>query len=363
MAKKGGKAKVEQLTPESLQKLINKRWGPGTLKMASDPSLRIERLPSGILSVDDMIGGGFARGRHAEIFGSANVGKNYLVYSLIAKTQEDGGRCFFADVENTFDPIFAKTVGVDIDNLGIHEQLHGPRVIDVTETMLRSGLYDVMVIDSIATLLPMADYENDMEAGSYGMEQAKLMSKALRKLTAANQRTVLVFLNQTRENIGVSFGKKTITSGGRAMAFYAGLRLELVRTENLKKKGKIVDQKTGEIKDGEVVYGHRVLVRGEKDKTGGLVRPLDETTFVFNYEKGRHDSIEDLLYLGRKYGLIGMKKPSSGAATWWVDGYEDEKKVGRPAFKKWLRRNRAICEELEEQIMEARSGLEVEDSE
>jgi recombination protein RecA len=360
--KKKGKAKVVGMTVDALEKLVNTRWGAGTMKRASDPSLQITRLPCGILSVDAMIGGGFARGRHAEIYGSANVGKNYLVYCLIATTQQNGGICCFIDVERTFDPVFAEICGVDLNALVYHRQLHGPRVIDFAETLLRSDLFDVVVIDSIATLLPMAEFENDMEAGSYGMEQAKLMSKGLRKLTSALDKTVLVFLNQTRENPNVTFGTKTTTSGGRAMAFYAGLRLELVKTETLKRKGTKIDPNTGEIKAADVPYGHRVLVKGVKDKTGGLAVPLDETSFAFNYEKGRHDHIEDLIYLGRKYGLISMTK-SERSSKWWVDGYEDETCSGRPRFKKWLRKNRAVREELEEMILTAVQGEDSEEDE
>lgn len=356
--KKKGKAKVTELTPESLRVAINKHFGEGTMRMASDPSLQITRIPTGILTVDDLLGGGFARNRHAEIYGSASVGKGYLAQKLIASAQALGGRGAWVDVEKTFDPVFGARCGIDLDTMAYHEQETGPRCVDFMETLLRSRLYDVIVLDSIASLLPIQEYENDMEAGSYGMEQAKLMSKALRKLTAANSMTALIFINQTREAIGVTFGKKTTTSGGRAMGFYAGVRLEMVLTERLKRKGRVVDQKTGEIKgDGQVVYGHRVLVRGEKDKTGGLAHPQAETTFVFNYEKGRHDEIEDLIYLGRVYELI-----HKSGDKWWVEDYEDEKAHGRPRFKKWLRKNRAVREELEEQIR-AEIGNRSEDSE
>lgn len=361
-----GKANVEKMTVDSLEAVVNKRWGAGTMMRASDPKLEIVRLPTGILAVDALIGGGFARNRHFEIFGSAGVGKNYVCNKLMATTQQNGGRCAFIDVEKTFDPRFAAHTGLDLDQLVYHKQKHGPQVVDFTETLLRSGLFDVIILDSIATLLPMAEYENDMEAGSYGMEQAKLMSKALRKLTAANENTVLGFINQTREAIGVTFGKKTTTSGGRAMGFYAGMRLELVRTETLKREGRFVDHKTGEVKKGDHAYGHRVLVRGEKDKTGGLEHPLAETTFVFDYEKSAHDPIEDLFYLGKTYGLIQSKKKGT-AEKIWVEGYEDEAQAGRKKFKRWLRKQKAIAEELEEQIREVvasrRDGWGDEDDE
>ncbi len=194
------------------------------------------------------------------------------------------------------------------------------------------------------------------------MEQAKLMSKALRKLTAANSNTAMVFINQTREAVGVMFGKKTLAPGGRAMSHYAGMRLELVRTEQLRRKGQTVDHKTGEIKDGNVVFGHRVLVRAEKDKTGGIVRPNDETTFVYDYEKGHHDHIEDLIYLGRVNGFIKSKKKGK-VDQWWVEEYEDEAQIGRTRFKRWLRKNKAVAEELEEWIRSFVDEIEPEDEE
>lgn len=350
------KAKVEELTPESLLMAVNKHFGEGTMKFASDPSLEITRIPTGILTVDDLTGGGFARNRYVEIFGSANVGKSYLAQMVIASAQREGGRGAWVDVEKTFDPKFAQTCGINLEELAYHEQVHGPRCVDFIETLLRSNLYDVIVLDSIASLLPVQEYDSDMEQGSYGMEQAKLMSKALRKLTAANSKTVLIFINQTREAIGVTFGPKTTTSGGRAMGFYAGLRLELVRTEGLQRPGRVVDQKTGEIKgEGKVTYGHRVLVRARKDKTGGISHPDAETTFVFDYEKGQHDHVEDLIYLGRVHEFIHKQ-----GDKWWVEDYEDEKCHGRPRFRKWLKKNRAVCEELEEWIR-AEIGVDPEE--
>ncbi len=338
------KADVKELTPEGLAAIMNKKFGAGSIKMASDPSLMIQRIPCGVLSVDVLIGGGFARNRHAELFGGASVGKSYIAQKLIAMIQELGGRGAWVDAEKTFDPVFAAACGIDLDAMAYYEQLHGPECVNVMEMWLRSELYDVIVLDSISALLPQYEYENELGAGSMGMEQAKLMSVALRKLTAANKSTALVFINQTREAVGAMVGaKKTTTSGGRAMGHYAGQRLEFVKTETLKKKGRKVNQKTGEIDDSaDVPYGHRVLVRGEKDKTGGLFRPNDETTFVFDYEASHHDHVEDLIYLGRLFDFIEKKGDS-----WWVEDYEDKKKHGRPAFKKWLGEHEDVQEELE----------------
>jgi len=318
--------------------------------MASDPQLAIRKVPTGILSLDDLMKGGFGRNRHTEIFGSYNVGKTYVCYRTIATNQKLGEKCAFIDAEGTFDPTFATAAGVDVDALALTNQErlgHAERVIDVTETLLRSREYGIICIDSIASLLPKSELENGMEAGSMGTEQAKLMSKALRKLTAANSDTALLFINQTREAVGVMFGKRSITSGGKAMGFYAATRLELTRTDSIKRKSKRVNAATGELVEKEHIVGHRVLVRVEKDKIGSTHQGA-ETTFVYDYQLGGIDPIEDIIYLGRKYGLI--KKSNS---TWWVDGYKEDALIGRPKFKRYLRNNNLIAEELEEGIREA----------
>lgn len=344
MPPKKGKAAVKEMTPAELAAVMNKRFGEGTMRMASDPSLEVQRLPSGILTVDVLTGGGFPRNRHSELFGGASVGKSYLAQKVIASVQEAGGRGAWVDTEKSFEPVFAAACGIDLDELAYHEQEHGPKCVNAMETWLRSELYDVIVCDSISALLPIYEFENEMGVGSMGMEQAKLMSAALRKLTAANKSTAVIWINQTRDSVGgLVFGKKTTTSGGRAMGFYAGVRLELVKVETMKKKGRKVNPKTGVIDDNaDVPYGHRVLVRGAKDKTGGLYRPDDETSFVFDYEAGKHDHIEDLIYLGLVYDYIGRK-----GDWWWVEDYEDNRKNGRPRFKKWLEANPEVCEELE----------------
>ena len=327
--------------------------------LASDPSLEITRLPTGILSLDCRLGGGFPRGRHVEIYGGFNVGKTYTTFKLIATSQTAGLRCAFFDVEGTFDPVFAEHAGVNLEELEF--PLHGQnanRLVSIMESLLYSELYDVIVLDSIASLLPKAEQETTMEEGSYGTHQARLMSAALRRLTTANKRTVLVYINQTRENIGVMFGKRTITSGGRAMAFYAGLRLELVRTEAIKRKARQVDHKSNKEKQVDIVKGHRVLVRVEKDKTGGA-RPFAETTFVFDYDLGGVDPVEDLMYLGREYGLITLS-----GNKWTLEGYEDEAQPSRVKFKRWLRKNRVVQEEVTELVQAATMvGREQEEAE
>lgn len=350
---------AQAMTPQQIMREVNKKWGAGTMTLASDPTLRITRLPSGILSMDIALGGGIARGRHTEVYGSYGVGKTYYTYRAIANTQAAGGLCAFIDAEGSFDPDFAAACGVDLEALAFHRQTHGNRVVNFMETLTRSGIYDMIVLDSIAALLPKSEQESDMEESSYGTAQAKLMSAALRRLTAANNTTALVYINQTREAIGVVFGSKSITSGGKAMGFYAGTRIEMVRTENIKRKARHIDPSKGDETEKDVVKGHRVLVRIQKDKTGGAVQH-SETSFVFDYDLGGIDPIEDLIYLGRRYGLV-HKSGQKAATKWWVVEYEEEAQTGKVRFHRWLSRNAAVAEELRENILEAASADSTDD--
>lgn len=343
------KDEVTEVDPQALADLINKKWGPGTMRFANDPYFNIERIPTGILSLDYELGGGFPRGRHVEIYGGYAVGKTYTVYKTIASAQNLGLPCAFIDVESTFDPDFATLAGVDVDRLAVHRQEHGNRVVDFMETLLRAGKFGVIGLDSISSLLPKSELEADMEAGSMGMEQAKLMSKALRKLTAANQSTVLIYINQLREAVGVMFGKRYTTSGGRAMEFYASTRLDMTKVETLKRPGKVLNAKTGEFDKKDVPYGHRVMVRIDKDKSGGTYAG-SMTSFVFLNGHGV-DHVEDLIYLGLQTGWVEKK-----GTKWVADGFEDEAVVGRANFHKWLTEHPDVQVDLRERITEPDPG-------
>lgn len=343
------KAATEKLSASDLKAALNKHFGEGTIKSGSDPDIAVSRCPTGVLSVDEITRGGLPFGRTVEIYGPPSAGKTAFCYHVMAQAQMMGREAAYIDCEKTFSPKFAEHIGVDIERLQIHEQVHGPRVIDVVEAMIRSRLFGVIVVDSTSALLPIEDLETDMEKSSYGMQQAKLMSKALRKLTAANingsEGTLVVFLNQIRDAIGVTYGKKTTTSGGRAMGFYASTRLEFSFQETIKGKGLNVNPTTGEVKseDTKGIVGHRLGVTIDKDKTG--LRPKEKTTCVFDYRLGDFDPVEDLIYVGIMYRLI-----ERSGNSWWVVGYEKDKKVHRKAFKKWLRKSHDVQEELELKI-------------
>lgn len=354
--------KTKKRTPSKKERIatlradVIKRYGPDAMQYLSDPRFEIRRQPSGILSVDYLLHGGFPRGRHTEIYGSANVGKTYVTMRLVAESQARGLTCAFMDAEKTLDAKFAETTGIVKDDLIVHRQKVGTELIDMVETFLYSCEFDVIVIDSIAALLPKEEYEKGMDAGSMGAEQAKMMSKALRKLTAANKDTALIYINQTRENIATIFGQREVTSGGRAMSFYSGLRLQMTRTEQLKQKREIVDPSTGELKTKDVVTGHRVLMRVEKNKTGGA-RNADQGTFVFDYGRAGHDPIEDLIFIGRDLGWIHKK-----GDTWWLEGFNHKSKF-RSNFYKWLTKDDEARETLTEWITELDYNDEEEEDE
>lgn len=350
--KSGGSSRADEAQALTMPEIIAElegHFGEGIVMFGSDPALRITRLPTGILSLDVHLKGGLTRGRHIELYGGENIGKTTIAYCAAASAQALGGTAAMCDLEGTFDPDYAEELGVDLANFPIHRQKkgHAERAFDFVEAVVRKAKPDVMIIDTISALLPKAEYESQLDSATFGTEQARLMSKALRKLTAANERTVFIWINQTRQIVGASaFAKQTTTSGGKAMGFYAATRIELVRTETLKKEKNKVNPSTGERTTRKVAVGHRVLCRITKDKTGSAT-PDAEIPLVYDYKTKRFDELEDLMYLGREAGLIKKK-----GSSWWMVDYDDEAQNGRPRFKRWLRRNRAVRDELREAIVE-----------
>ena len=308
---------------------IEKQFGKGSvMKMGEKGSMNIETIPTGALALDLALGvGGLPRGRVVEIYGPESSGKSTLAMHVVAEAQRNGGICAYIDAEHAMDPVYAKAIGVDTDELLISQPDTGEQALEIADMLVRSGALDVVVIDSVAALTPRAEIEGEMGDTHVGL-QARLMSQALRKLTANLNKTdtICVFINQLREKIGVMFGSPETTPGGRALKFYSSVRLDIRRIES--------------IKDGVEVVGNRTRVKVVKNK---VAPPFRQAEFDIMYGKGisREGSLLDI---GVDLGLI--KK--SGA--WYT--YEGEQLgQGRENAKQFLTDNPEIMVEISERVL------------
>lgn len=310
---------------------LEKDFGKGTVMKLGDSSahVNVETVPTGCLSLDLALGlGGVPKGRIIEVYGPESSGKTTVALHMIAEVQKRGGIAGFVDAEHALDPVYAKNIGVDIDELYISQPDSGDQALEITETMVRSGAIDIIVIDSVAALVPRQEIEGDMGDSHVGL-QARLMSQALRKLTPVISKSncIVIFINQLREKVGVMFGNPETTTGGRALKFYASVRMDVRRIETLKQSGEIV--------------GNRTRIKIVKNK---IAPPFKEAEFDIMFGKGISKS-GDILDLAA--GIDVIKK--SGA--WYA--YEGEKiGQGRENAKQFLESHPEIMDEVEKKVRE-----------
>ena len=307
---------------------IEKQYGKGSVMKLGDTShMQVETVPTGSLSLDIALGaGGVPKGRIVEIYGPESSGKTTVALHMVAEVQKRGGIAGFIDAEHALDPVYARNIGVDIDNLYISQPDNGEQALEITETMVRSGAVDIVIVDSVAALVPKAEIEGDMGDSHVGL-QARLMSQALRKLTSVVSKTncIVIFINQLREKIGVMFGNPETTTGGRALKFYASVRLDVRRTEALKQGGEVI--------------GNHTKVKVVKNK---IAPPFKEAEFDIMFGQGI-STIGDILDLAAICGIVNK----SGA--WYA--YNDAKiGQGRENAKQYLKENRQICDEIERKV-------------
>jgi recombination protein RecA len=310
---------------------LEKQYGKGAImRLGGDRKVDVPAISTGSLSLDWALGvGGVARGRVIEIYGPESSGKTTLALTVTAHAQKSGGMAAFVDAEHALDPDYAKKLGVDVDNLLVAQPDSGEQALEITEVLVRSGALDVLVIDSVAALVPRAELEGEMGDSHVGL-QARLMSQALRKLTGivSKSRTSLIFINQLREKVGVMFGNPETTAGGRALKFYASQRIDIRRI--------------GSIKDGDLVVGNRTKVKVVKNK---LAPPFRQVEFDIVYDAGISRE-GDLIDLGIAHKLV----QKSGA---WLSYGETRLGQGRENARQFLRENTDIAAELDGKLREA----------
>lgn len=338
MAKKADKTTADAGAPANEGKLkalglamdqITKQFGDGSImKLGEAHKVDVELIPSGALSLDLALGGGYPKGRIIEIYGPESSGKTTLTLHAIAEVQRAGGTAAFIDAEHALDPAYAKKLGVDTDNLLVSQPDNGEQALEIAETLVRSNAVDLVVVDSVAALVPQAEIDGDMGDSHMGL-QARLMSQALRKLTGIinKSKTTVIFINQIRMKIGVMFGNPETTTGGNALKFYASVRLDIRRI--------------GQIKNGEDIIGNRTKVKIVKNK---IAPPFRVAEFDIMYNEGISKT-GDVLDLAVQHGIVGK----AGA---WFDYADSKIGQGREATKTYLKEHAEVLAEIDEKVRE-----------
>lgn len=324
-AEADGKSKALNLAMDT----IEKQYGKGSImRLGEGYGEDVETIPTGSLSLDLALGGGIPKGRIVEIYGPESSGKTTVTLHAIAQIQKKGGTAAFIDAEHALDPQYAKRIGVNIEDLLLSQPDNGEQALEITETLVRSNAVDLIVVDSVAALVPRAEIEGDMGDSHMGL-QARLMSQALRKLTGVISRSkaTVVFINQIRMKIGVMFGNPETTTGGNALKFYSSVRMDIRRISQIKK--------------GDEIVGNRTRVKVVKNK---MAPPFRQAEFDIMYNKGI-SLTGDVLDLGVKYGMIDKSGP------WFT--FDEQKFSGRESIRKYLEENEKKLETLSGQVKEA----------
>lgn len=309
------------------QEQIIKQFGDGAIRRLGDTTtVDVELISSGALSLDLALGGGYPKGRIVEVYGPESSGKTTLTLHAIAEMQKKGGTAAFIDAEHALDPAYARRLGVDTDNLLVSQPDNGEQALEIVETLVRSNAVDLIVVDSVAALVPQAEIDGEMGDSHMGL-QARLMSQALRKLTGSinKSKTIVIFINQIRMKIGVMFGNPETTTGGNALKFYASVRLDIRRT--------------GQIKAGEDIIGNRTKVKVVKNK---IAPPFRVAEFDIMYNEGISKT-GDVLDLAVQHGIVGK----AGA---WFDYADAKIGQGREASKAYLAANPEVLNEIETKV-------------
>jgi recombination protein RecA len=344
MAKKTEKAEMAEKATNNEGKLkalglamdqITKQFGDGSImRLGEGHKANVELIKSGALSIDLALGGGYPKGRIIEIYGPESSGKTTLTLHAIAQVQKNGGTAAFIDAEHALDPAYAKRLGVDTDNLLVSQPDNGEQALEIAETLVRSNAVDLVVVDSVAALVPQAEIDGDMGDSHMGL-QARLMSQALRKLTGiiSKSKTTVIFINQIRMKIGVMFGNPETTTGGNALKFYASVRIDIRRT--------------GQIKVGEDIVGNRTKVKIVKNK---IAPPFRIAEFDIMYNEGISNT-GDVLDLAVLHGIVGK----AGA---WFDYNDGKIGQGREATKVYLKEHPEVLSEIEAKVREKVAELD-----
>ncbi len=321
---------------------IEKDFGKGSIMKLGDSvaNMNVESIPTGCLSLDLALGvGGVPRGRIVEVYGPESSGKTTVALHMVAEVQKNNGIAGFIDAEHALDPVYAKSIGVDIDNLYISQPDNGEQALEITETMVRSGAVDIVIVDSVAALVPKAEIDGDMGDSHVGL-QARLMSQALRKLTAVISKSncIVIFINQLREKVGVMFGNPETTTGGRALKFYSSMRLDVRREDALKQSGEFV--------------GNRTRIKVVKNK---VAPPFKEAEFDIMFGKGISKE-GDILDLATDLGVVNK----SGA---WFAYNGTKIGQGRENAKQYLREHAEVCAEVEKKVRDQMLAKDTDEKE